>query len=312
VRCTYQDNMVHTFGVDPKTGFARSPWDNVGIQYGLAALNNGVITMDQFIDINTRIGGHDVATGKNVPQREVGDPEALHIAYATGRVNEETGGLATIPQIAIRDWRDGDPFGRGDANVDVHARVHSAIVRARLQKYLGTTGTSVEMTAAYDLTQYNFTAHGSPMNTAYLEALAGMDKWIMAIKADKSSKSPTQKVVDNKPADLVDACYPVTAGNTLLTTVTKVTDVAKCNQIFPFTTTPRIAAGGPMTEDVMKCTLKPIDAKDYKVAPTADQMAKLQAAFPQGVCDYTKPGVGQTQKIVTWAIFSDDGVFAGL
>ena len=88
--------MVHTFGVDPKTGFARSPWDNVGIQYGLVALNNGVITMDQFIDINTRIGGRD-SSGKIVAQREVGDPEALRIAYATGRVNEETGGLASIP-----------------------------------------------------------------------------------------------------------------------------------------------------------------------------------------------------------------------
>jgi hypothetical protein len=311
VRCTYQDNMVHTFGVDPKTGFARSPWDNVGIQYGLVALNNGVITMDQFIDINTRIGGQD-SSGKIVAQRQVGDPEALRIAYATGRVNEETGGLAAIPQVAIRDWRDGDPFGRGDANVDVHARVHSAIVQARLQKYLGTTGTNVDITVAYDLTQYNFTAHGSPMNTAYLDALAGMDKWIMAIKADKSTKSPTEKVVANKPADLVSSCYPVKVGTTLLTTVEKVTDKAQCDKIFPYTTTPRIAAGGPATEDVLKCELKPIDAKDYKTAPTADQMTKLQAAFPGGVCDYTKPGVGQDQKIVTWATFSDDGVYAGL
>jgi len=41
-------------------------------------------------------------------------------------------------------------------------------------------------------------------------------------------------------------------------------------------------------------------------------MSKLQAAFPQGVCDYTKPGVGQTQKIVTWAMFTDTGEFRGL
>jgi hypothetical protein len=303
--------MIHTFGIDPKTGFARSPWDNVGIQYGLVALNAGTITMDQFVDINARIGGRDVS-GKIVAQREVGDAEALKIAYETGRVNEETGGLAGIPQIAVRDYRDGDPFGRGDANVDVHARVHSAIVQARLQKYLGTTGTNVDITVAYDITQYNFTAHNSPMNQAYLYALAGMDKWLMAIKADKSTKSATDKVVANKPADLVSSCYPVKAGATLLTTVERVADVAKCNQIFPYTTTPRIAAGGPATEDVMKCTLKPIDAKDYKTAPTADQLTKLQAAFPQGVCDYAKPGVGQTQKVVTWAMFKDAGEYAGL
>jgi hypothetical protein len=30
------------------------------------------------------------------------------------------------------------------------------------------------------------------------------------------------------------------------------------------------------------------------------------------VCDYTKPGVGQTQKIITWAMFKDAGEFVGL
>jgi len=310
VRCTYQDNMVHTFGIDPKTGFARSPWDNVGIQYGLQALNDGKITMDQFLDINTRIGGHD-ATGKIVAQRQVGDPEALRIAYQTGRINEETGGLAAIPQVGTRAYIDGDPFGRGDANVDVHDSFHTAVVKARLQKYLGTTGTMVYLETANAPGAYNTTTPGSPLNVAYLDALNGIDKWIMAIKADKSTKTPTEKVVANKPADLVDACYAAKEGF-LVTAIEKVTDMAKCATIFPQFSHPRVVAGGPTTDDVFKCQLKPIDAKDYKTAPTADQMSKLQAAFPQGVCDYTKPGVGQTQKIVTWAMFKDAGEFAGL
>ena len=48
VRCTYQDNLASTFGIDPKTGFARSPFDNVGVQYGLQALNDGKISFEQF------------------------------------------------------------------------------------------------------------------------------------------------------------------------------------------------------------------------------------------------------------------------
>ena len=48
------------FGVDPDTGFARRPLDNVGIQYGLAALNAGVIDVDQFLDLNEHIGGYDI------------------------------------------------------------------------------------------------------------------------------------------------------------------------------------------------------------------------------------------------------------
>ena len=33
VRCTIHDNMVNQFGIDPTTGFARRPLDNVGVQY---------------------------------------------------------------------------------------------------------------------------------------------------------------------------------------------------------------------------------------------------------------------------------------
>jgi Tannase-like family of unknown function (DUF6351) len=50
VRCTYQDNMVNVFGRDPKTGFARRPFDNVGVQYGVGAFNDGRISFEQFVD----------------------------------------------------------------------------------------------------------------------------------------------------------------------------------------------------------------------------------------------------------------------
>jgi len=30
--------------------------------------------------------------------------------------------------------------------------------------------------------------------------------------------------------------------------------------------------------------------KDYKTAPTADQMTQLKAVFADGVCDWSKPG----------------------
>ena len=97
-RCTFQDNLVNVFGVDPKTGLRPQPVDNVGVQYGLKALNDGVITMAQFIDINTRIGGHDV-DGKIVAQRQVGDEQAIKAAYVTGRINEMTGGSKAVDPV---------------------------------------------------------------------------------------------------------------------------------------------------------------------------------------------------------------------
>src|SRR3546814_3939563 len=38
-------------------GFARLPWDNVGVQYGLEALRTGVITPAEFLDLNAQVGG---------------------------------------------------------------------------------------------------------------------------------------------------------------------------------------------------------------------------------------------------------------
>jgi hypothetical protein len=311
VRCTYQDNLVNVFGTDPKTGFARNPFDNVGVQYGLKALNDGKITFDQFIDINTRIGGHD-SDGKIVPPRAVGDPEAIRRAYETGRMNAFTGGAASIPIVDIRTYNDGDPLGRGDPNVDVHDRYHSFIVRARLLKYNGTAANHVMLTAAtFGAPQLDARTERSPLNLVSTEALTQMDKWLSAIAADGSSKPKAQKVADNRPADLVDACYPQKAGP-LIGAIEKITDVARCNTFFPYAGDARLVAGAPVTDDVLKCALKPVDAKDYAVAPTAEQLAQLRKVFPDGVCDYSKPGVGQTTKIVIWAVFKGNGEYASL
>ena len=46
---------MNIYGTD-ETGFARSPWDNVGVQYGLAAVKSGAITPEQFLDLNANVG----------------------------------------------------------------------------------------------------------------------------------------------------------------------------------------------------------------------------------------------------------------
>ena len=54
---THFSDAVEAYGRDPETGFARVPWDNVGVQYGLQALRDGRITPEQFLDINHHVGG---------------------------------------------------------------------------------------------------------------------------------------------------------------------------------------------------------------------------------------------------------------
>ena len=48
-------DLVNIYGTD-ETGFARVPWDNVGVQYGLAAVTSGTITPAQFLDLNANVG----------------------------------------------------------------------------------------------------------------------------------------------------------------------------------------------------------------------------------------------------------------
>ncbi len=311
VRCTYQDNLVNIYGKDPKTGYARNPFDNVGVQYGLNALNDGIITFDQFIDINTRIGGLGV-DGEITPDRQIGDPAAIKAAYETGRLVEMTGGAKTLPMISIRSYNDQDPLGRGDPNVDVHDGYHSKVVAARLKKYNGTDANYVQlMTTTLGFPQLDAQTKGSALNVISERALTKLDEWLLAIEADKSDKPMAEKVIANKPADLYSACYPTKEGY-FVDAVEEVTDPARCDVLFPVFGDARLAAGSPLTDDIIKCQLKPIDAADYKTAPNADQMAQLKKVFPGGVCDYSKPGVEQTQDVVTWAVFTDVGKYQSL
>jgi hypothetical protein len=309
-RCTFQDNFANVFGVDPRTGNARNPFDNQGVQYGLKALNDGVINWAQFLDINTRIGGHD-ADGKIGPNRQVGDDQAVRAAYMTGRVNLiGGGGNANIPYIDTRTYAEGDPFLRGDPNVDVHDGYHSLIVQARMQKYNGGLGNYVWLLAAASPAIPN-NLFPTPATIAGADRLAIMDKWASAIAADTSNRSPAEKVAANRPKEAVDTCY-APKGGADISAIAKITDKAKCRELFPMAGDARMVAGGPPTADVFKCQLKPIAASDYKVVPSAEQLAQLQKIFPAGVCDYSRPGVGQGAKLVTWAVFRGDGTWIGL
>ena len=93
-RCTTQDIRVNIYGRDPKTGWARRPTDNVGLQYGLAALNSGAITVDEFLEVNEKVGGTDI-DGKVVAERTEGDPIALRAMYESGLKASYNAALAT-------------------------------------------------------------------------------------------------------------------------------------------------------------------------------------------------------------------------
>ena len=55
VEWTHWGDTVNIYGTGDD-GFARVPWDNVGVQYGLEALKAGIISPTEFLDLNAGIG----------------------------------------------------------------------------------------------------------------------------------------------------------------------------------------------------------------------------------------------------------------
>lgn len=270
-RCTVNDMRANIYGRDPKTGFARKPYDNVGIEYGLKGLNSGVLTVDEFLELNEKIGGTDI-DGNFTAARAVGDPIALRAVYASGLMNSGGGGLKNVPIIHFRAY--------SDNRSDIHSRERDLTIRARLQKANGRTDNEVIWVSGAQ--------NGGP-NLAP-QVLDAMTKWLDALAADPAPLS-TDKVVRHKPAEAVDAYWDASGR--------KIAEVADWNpntgynKTYPLHSEPRLQAGAPPANDVIKCQLKPIKWSDYKVAFTPEQQARMKRIFPNGVCDYSKPGVGQ-------------------
>ena len=304
VRCTYADNMRYVYGLEdnpdaldalgnPAGKAAPLPWDNVGVQYGLLAFNDGKIDFEHFIDLNRGMGGLDI-NGEVQDARTAADPAVVQIAYETGRIVSGKG-LSDIPIVDIRRWRDLPMAGDNPDNLDVHDAAHSRAIRARLIAANGNADNQVVITTADSANRLP----GSPIAAAIGRVVDQMDQWIMAIKADTRPISQHDKVVANKPADLVDACY-LSAGQ-------KITSAELCAEVFPYHDHPRLIAGAPQTEDIIKCQLKPVDAADYSASLTEDQLSQIRDVFPEGVCDYSKPGVGQVAMAGTWLGYDGKG-----
>jgi len=282
-RCALADWRVNIYGRDPKSGYARKTEDNVGLQYGLKGLNAGVISVDEFLALNEKIGGYD-DDGGFAEHRSQGDPVALKAAYASGLLNGGGGGLARVPIIHYRTYN--DPLG------DIHSRERDMTIRARLIKANGDGDNEVFWVGPGG-------SLGGPRNDPIVakgrelmavQALDAMSQWLDAIVNDPSPLTHA-KVVRHKPAQAKDAYFDAQG----VKHVEKASwdGVGGYNATYPNHSEPRIQAGAPIANDVLKCQLKPVKPADYKVKFSPDQLKRLKAIFPTGVCDFSRPGIGQ-------------------
>jgi hypothetical protein len=275
-----------TAGIAPGSTRALQTGDNVGIQYGLKALLAGAITAEEFVTLNEKIGGTD-ADSNRTAARSRADLPALDIAYKAGILASGT----NLGKLPIIDSRGFDEQG-------IHYIWRSFSERARIDAANGGNHGNQVMwrygTALLPATPPQIAA-------VTLQSFLTMDTWLSSLvvtapKMTLNSVRTQAQVIAAKPATAFDLCY-LTGDSTFSTPVT---NMAQCDADPRLArhASPRQVAGGPLAENILKCQLKPLDPADYApVSFSAAQLARLLATFPDGVCDWSKPGVGQQDAI---------------
>ena len=266
VRCGFHDNNVNLLGRVPETGIARRTLDNVGVQYGLQAFNDGLIDAERFIELNRLVGGFD-SDANLVSHRSTADADALSAVYRGGHVNSGGGSLGSIPIIDTRWYQ--DPSG------NIHDRLRTFVMAARLERANGTAANRVAVT--------------NPPPDLNLVRL--MDRWLDAVSEDGSDDDRVAVISRTRPPELSDACWSPEGER--LADDAIFGGSGACGKLYPPSRDPRIAAGAPLANDILKCQLKRIDPDEYTQPLRHDHLSRLRAVFPDGVCDYSEPGVGQ-------------------
>ena len=288
VKWTHWNDLEEFYGTDAE-GFAPIPLDNVGVQYGLAALVAGRIDADEFLRLNACAGSwkeqrdfvpykpdgdpfdsvnmqrsatcRDPA-GTPAPRRE-GSQGAIRAAFDSGHVF--TGKRLGIPMIDLRPYR--------EAELDMHNARQAFSVRARL---LAANPAEAKRQVVW------FARPDTDLPGQVMKAVSVLDKYLTSGSA---------------PAEFADRC--VDSSGTVLASGPDVwggiLDGGKpgaCTQAFPIHSSPRMVAGESIRGDTFKCKLKPLGKAytDGTYGPAVSfsdaQKAWLSRIFPQGVCDY--------------------------
>jgi hypothetical protein len=307
VEWTHWDDLRNIYG-EGEDGYARSTWDNVGVQYGLEALTSGVLSAEEFLELNATIGGwvdpadmvqegapflgaaspatwdpwsHRNATAPSadgVAPRSEGDVEAMNAIYESGLVFD---GDIDIPLIDWRHYREED--------LDMHNTHQSFASRQRMLDHDGDASNMVVW----------FT-DGRPgrLSDQTAEAFAVIDEWMANRRAN-----PGASAAETKPELAVDRCFTATGeeiarGDDVWNGILDDGADGTCTSLFQTYSTSRIVAGGPIRGGVYKCQTQSVDEAIARGlygdwTPTGDQRTRLDAIFPQGVCDYSRPDAGR-------------------
>ncbi|MHB8681450.1 MAG: DUF6351 family protein [Acidimicrobiales bacterium] len=292
-RCDLEDYMINVFGPYQGTnpyGYAGIPLDNVGVEYGLSALQQGLITPAQFADLNAKIGGFDNNFDRTTARFAAQEP-ALANDYRSGAVDETN----NLTDVAIIDLRGPDVGSFHDA-------YRSWTIRARLEAQEGHFPRN-------DVMWFGETPLiGDPNYTS--QALVAMDSWLSAVANDGRTVPLADKIAEDRPASVHDQCSDIPGVDQVA--VPGVGPVCELPLLQTKFATPRMVAGEGIATDQEKCQLKQLTTGDfYPLTFSKAELSELAQAFPDGVCDFTQPGVDQTNTI-PWLTYQSDAAGSGV
>ena len=204
------------------------------------------------------------------------------------------GGLAYTPVIDFRGYADMQPGGND------HPRFMSFSTKERLLKANGHLDNFVMLTVDGD--QYGLFSTNDPQ---VQEAFRQMDSWLTALVQDASDEGRSTRpgargpptwwtragrrcpgaAEDRRGAEGLRRAEPLPGA---------VSRRARSRAVWPARTS---------ATDIIKCQLKPIAAgRLHARRSRAAEMDRLQRIFPDGVCDWSKPGVAQRKPLGPWYV----------
>lgn len=308
---TYWDNLKRVYGTD-ESGLARRTYDNVGVQYGLAALKRQQISIAEFLKLNDNIGGwkaaaemqperfwrfggarsrladlsiwshHNMTAVESADRpapRSEGDVEAIAAAYRSGQVFL---GELSMPIIDLRHYL--------EADLDMHHSLQSFAARLRMLHQQGHADNQIIWFAKHPYTPQD-------------DAIELLDRWLEKMRADASLS-----VVAARPADASDRCYSdtgqiIASGDTVWNGAWNGKQNGACMKVYPIYSNPRIVAGDDYAGDIMKCHLQSVDAAIgngvYAPIDVAAYRDELHRVFQAGVCDYSRGDAGRPEDLLS-------------
>jgi hypothetical protein len=306
VQWTHWADLVNVYGVGPD-GYARSAWDNVGVQYGLTALRDGHIGPAEFLDLNARVGSWKpqpqmVQEGCPFTPAACADPAQFDPWSARNMRLSADGGATPAPRttgdrMAIRAAVESGIVFTGDIDIPIidwrhyledelnmHNSHQSFASRQRmLDRDRRADNQVIWFTDARPAVAFDQTP----------EALTVIDEWMANLRT-----RPWRGVAGNKPALAVDRCFTTTGaeiarGSGVWDGILDNRPAGACTQRFPLYGTSRTVAGGPIEGGVFACTRQSVRTAIVRGVygawrPTDAERRRLEQIFPTGVCDYRR------------------------